>query len=153
VAEAIPIGLTLAGAGLSAGGSMISADAEASELRYQANQLDAQAKNDRATAQRRASEERRQARLAGSRALALAAASGGGADDPSIVNLIADLEGEGEYRALSAMFEGETEARSKEEQAMANRRGAKTAKTVGGLKAAASIIGAGSSLYDRYGKN
>lgn len=151
MAQAIPLALTVVGAGLSAGGSIIGANSQANELRMQATQLDAQAKDDRASSQRRGSEERRQAKLAGSRALALAAASGGGADDPSVVNLIAGIEGEGEYRALSALYEGETEARSKEEQAAANRRGAKSAKTAGALKAASSIIGAGSSLYDRYG--
>lgn len=150
MAQAIPLVLTVAGAALGVGGSLISANAEAKELRAQAGQLDAQAKDDRASSQRRSMEERRQARIAGSRALAVAAASGGGASDPSVINRIAELEGEGEYRALSALYEGETEARTKEAQAAANRRGAKTAKTVGALKAIGSMIGSGSSLFDRF---
>lgn len=150
MAQAIPLALSVAGPLLSAGGSIIGANSQANELRLQANQLDEQAGTDRASSQRRAIEERRQARLAQSRALAVAAASGG-ADDPSVVNAIAGIEGEGEYRALSALYEGETEARSKEAQAAANRRGAKDVKTAGALKAATSIIGMGSSLYDRYG--
>lgn len=152
MAQAIPIALAVGGAGLSAAGSIIGGNSQAKELRMQAAQLDAQAGDDRASAQRQSIEERRQTRIAGSRALALAASSGGGADDPSVVNLIANMEGEGEYRALTALYNGETEARSKEDQAAANRRGAKTAKTVGMLKAASSIIGAGSSMFNRLSK-
>lgn len=147
MSEALAIGGKL----LDAGGTIIGANSEAKELRRQANQLDEQAGLDRASSQRQAIEERRGARLANSRTLALAAASGGGADDPTIVNRMADIDAEGEYRALTALYEGEETARGKEAQAKANRRAAKATKTAGYLKAAGSILGAGSSLYDRYG--
>jgi len=127
------------------------ANAEAKDLRSQARQLDALAMSDRASSQRRSIEERRGARLAQSRAVALAGASGAGTDDPSVVNLVADLEGEGEYRALTALYEGETEARAKEAQATANRKAAKATKTAGLMKAAGSVLSSGSSLFDRYG--
>lgn len=52
-------------------------------------------------------EEERQAKLVASRAIAVAAA-GGAVED--ITNLLADIEGEGAYRASLAMFEGEREA-------------------------------------------
>lgn len=151
MAQAIPIGLLVAGAALSAGGSIIGANSEAKEMRLQADQLDAQAGLERATSQRKAMEERRQGRLASSRTLALAAASGGGADDPSVVNTMADIAGEGEYRALTALYEGDESASSMEAEAAAKRRGAKSVKTAGAIKAAGSIISAGSTLYNRYG--
>lgn len=151
MAQAIPAALMVAGTALSAGGSIISSNAEAKSLRSQAAQLDAQAMTDRASSQRQSIEERRQSRLAQSRALALTGVSGAGSDDPSIVNLMADLEGEGEYRALTALYEGETSARSKEAQAAANRKSAKATKTAGILNAAGSILKSGTSLYDRYG--
>ena len=147
MAEAI----SFAGSALSAGGTIIGANAEARELRNQANQLDVQAGLDRASSQRQAMEERRQSRLASSRALAVAAASGGGADDPTVVNAIAGIDGEGEYRALTRLYEGDQEALSKEAQADANRRGAKATKKAALFKAAGSILSAGSGLADKYG--
>jgi len=60
-----------------------------------------------AAGQRVAIEERRQAELTASRAVAVAAA-GGAADD--IDSLIADIDKEGEYRANVALYEAETEA-------------------------------------------
>jgi hypothetical protein len=149
MAQAIPAVLMAAGAAVSAGGSIIGANSEAKELRKQAAQLEAQAGSDRASSQRAAAEERRRGRYTSSRALALAAASGGGADDPSIINNLADIEGEAEYRALTAMYEGETEAQGKEAQAKANRRGARATKKAGFLKAAGTILSAGSSIADR----
>jgi hypothetical protein len=52
-----------------------------------------------------------------SRALALAAASGGGASDPTIVNNIAKIRGEGRYRADVARYEGESKSRQMRTQA------------------------------------
>lgn len=151
MAQAIPIALAVGGAALSAGGSIIGANAEAKELRAEATQLDTQAGLERAASHRQAIDERRQARLAASRGLAVAAASGASADDPTVVNALARIEGEGEYRALSAMYSGEESARGMEADAEARRRGAKTTKTVGALQAAGSILSAGGSLYGKYG--
>lgn len=151
MAHAIPLGLALAGGALSAGSTIIGAKAEARELRREAVQLETQAGQERASSQRQAIDERRQARLAQSRGLAVAAASGAGADDPTVVNLLAGIEGEGEYRALSALYSGEESARGMEAEAAARRRGAKATKRAGLVKAAGTIISSGASLYDRYG--
>lgn len=81
---------------------------------YEALQLEARAGEERAVSQRAAAEERRQARLVQSRLQARAAASGAGADDPTVMDLDAQLEGEGEYRALTAIYGGESRARNLE---------------------------------------
>jgi hypothetical protein len=94
MAQAIPIALAVGATALQAGGTIIGANAEAKSLRSEAAQLDAMAGQDRASSQREAVEQRRQARLLQSRALAVGAATGG-AMDPTVVNTIADLEGEG----------------------------------------------------------
>lgn len=151
MAHMIPIGLAVAGTALSAGGSIIGANSEAKELRREAAQLEAGAGRERASSHRAAMEEKRQARLAASRGLALAAASGGGADDPTVVNLLAGIEGEGEYRALSALYEGDQTALGMEAEAAARRRGAKSTKKAGLVKAAGTILSSGASMYDRYG--
>jgi hypothetical protein len=151
MAQAIPLVLSAASTVLGAVGSIHSGNAEARELRSQAAQLDEQAGLERATAQRRSIEERRGARLAGSRALALAAASGAGADDPSVLNTITGLDGEGEYRALSTLYSGDQTARGLEADAAARRRGAKSARTTGLIRAGSTILAGGSSLFQRFG--
>lgn len=60
-----------------------------------------------AIGQRRALEEKRQAELMAKRALAIGAAGGHAAD---MTRLIADINGEGAYRAGVALYEAETEA-------------------------------------------
>lgn len=151
MAQAIPIALTVAGTALSAGGSIIGANDEAREMRREAAQLETQAGLERASSHRAAMEEKRQSRLAASRARAVAAASGAGVDDPTVVNLIAGIEGEGEYRALSALYEGDQKALGMEAEAAARRRGAKSTKRAGLIKGASTILSGGASLYDRYG--
>jgi hypothetical protein len=74
---------------------------------------DESAKRSIASAQRSSLEERRQAEIKASRALAVASAGGGGADDPTVSKIIEDIHGEGVYRAAVAMYEGEEEARQK----------------------------------------
>lgn len=143
--------LAIAGSLVSAGGTILGAKSEAKGLRREAAQLEANAGQERASSQRAALEERRQGRLASSRALALAAASGGGADDPTVVNAIADIEGEGEYRALTALYEGNVAGDDLERQAKARRREAKSVKKQSYFKAAGTILGAGATLADRYG--
>ncbi len=152
MAQALPAVLSVGGSLLSAGGSIASANAKAADLRSQAAQLEVRAGLERASSQRRAIEEKRQAGLATSRGLAVAAASGGGVDDPTVVRQLAGIEGEGEYRALSALYEGEETARGNEAQAEANRKAAKGVKTAGLLNAAGSILSGGASMFDRYGK-
>ena len=79
-------------------------------LEHEAAQARQQAGQERATSQRAAFEKRRKTRLLESRALALAAASGAGAGDPTVENLLGDIGAEGEFRALSELFVGEERA-------------------------------------------
>ena len=143
--------LAFAGPALKAGGTILGASSQAKTLKKEAAGLDRQAGLERASSQREAIEERRQSRLVQSRGLAVAAASGAGADDPTVVNLLANLEGEGEYRALTALYEGNERAIGMEDQARARRKEAKNIKTAGIINAASTMLGAGSSMYDRYG--
>src|SRR3990167_9093005 len=102
------------------------AQRQAGEAQNRAAQYQAQLRNaqaaameqgagqERAAAQRGAIEQQRQGRLVGSRAQAIAAASGGGALDPSIVNLMGDLGSEADFPAAPALYTGEDRARSLE---------------------------------------
>ncbi len=86
-------------------------------LEHQAAQARQNAGQERAASQRDAIEQRRRARLISSRALAVAAASGAGAGDPTIENILGGIGAEGEFRALNELFLGEERARDLETQA------------------------------------
>lgn len=145
LSTALTAGTILQGAGQVFGaiGGKRSAD-------FEADQMKAQAGQERASSQRQAGEDRRQKRMVQSRLTAMAAASGGGASDPTVVDIAGDLETEGEYRALSSLWEGEERARGLEAGAASRKMEGKQ-KLMGGLTGAAGTILSGSeSLFDRF---
>ncbi|HBA35609.1 MAG TPA: hypothetical protein DCZ12_15900 [Gammaproteobacteria bacterium] len=87
------------------GGAKESKAVQASK-RFQAEQLDRNAGQVEAASQKQASEERRQAELLASRARAVAAAGGTTTTDVGIMNELAKIDKEGEYNALTALYEG-----------------------------------------------
>ena len=125
---------------------------------FEAEQLDQLAGQSIAASQRDMLEQRRQADLAASRALALAAASGGGASDPTVVKIISGIKGEGAYRSAVALYRGEEEARqlhlkagaARYEGAVAEEAGANQADAYGTM-AKASLFNTASSLFTKYG--
>jgi hypothetical protein len=136
---------------MSAGGSIIGANAEASSLRSQAAQYEVNAGLARASSQRKAIDVVREGKLQQSRVLALVAASGAGASDPSVVNALARMAGETQYAKDVALYEGDVEGMNYEMQASARRAEARAVKTLGYMKAASTLLSAGSTMADRYG--
>lgn len=113
-----------------------------------------------AISQRQAVEEHRQANLVASRALAVAAASGGGVSDPTIVRIIANARGEGTYRANVALYEGEARARQLRFEAITGRITGYGLEAEGAARSQAyalNALGVGvkgaASLYAKYGQN
>lgn len=133
---------------LSAVGSFEAGQGQKRSMDFQAAQLDQQAGQTRASSQREAAEQRRQATLAQSR---LQAVTGGAGLDPTVVNLSANLAGEGEFRALSALYEGEERAKGMEGQAAAARYQGRQAKAAGTIGAMSSLLAGGSKMYENYG--
>lgn len=113
----------------------------------QAKELEQQAQQEVAAAQRRSMEQQRLSRIAQSRALALAASSGAGATDPTVVNIISDLAGEGAYRAGVEMYQGELNRRQKLSQADALRFEGGSIRRAGASKARAANVGAVTTLF------
>jgi hypothetical protein len=127
---------------------------------YEAKQLDYNAGQAIAASQRAAMEEQRNAALVSSRALAVAAASGGGASDPTIINALAKIAGEGQYRAMSDLYNGEDKARQlrmsaagKRYQAGMERGDASSAQGASRFSAMTSALAGGASLYSKYFSN
>lgn len=120
--------------------------------------LDDEAVQTVAAAQRSALSQERVANFVESRAKAVAAASGAGASDPSVVNLISRISAEGALRSLTSIYEGEERARKLRISGdMAERYGVQQGEgysmiaQAGGIKAASSAAAGASSLYAKYG--
>lgn len=113
---------------------------------YQAAQLNQNAGQSVAAAQRAAAEERHKSRLVQSRALAVAAASGAGASDPTTVNIISDIAAEGHYRGLMDMYAGEDKARLLRAQASGVRYTGAANERAGQISAEGSIIAGDSAM-------
>lgn len=125
---------------------------------FEAQYAEEQAGTALAIAQRRAAEERRAAALIASRSLAIAAASGAGVSDPTVVNLLAQTRGEGVYRANVALYEGEARARELKLEAGMRRLYGAEAEAEGARRKAGAALGAIGvlsrsylSLYEKYG--
>lgn len=97
-----------------------------------------------AVAQRDSQQARREALLLRSRALAVAAASGGGVEDPTVSKLLADIDAQGEVNALNALYAGEDDSRVMRAKgsAMSNE---------GYARGVSSILSMGGDLYEKYG--
>jgi hypothetical protein len=130
------------------------AEFEAAQLRDQANEAFA-------ASQRAAWSEERAARYLMSETLARAAASGGGASDPTVINIIARQAQEGAYRQQVALYEGSERAHLLRMQATAREYEGATRAVAGrnaergsNLAAAASLLGGFSrdaSMLQRFG--
>lgn len=134
---------------LQAAGTLLSAQEGVRNARYERIMLRQQANAARAAGSIEAQNADREGRMKISRAIAVAAASGGGVNDPSVVNAIADLDAEREFNAMSALFEGETEARGLTRRGDAGVVAARNQRRAAQL----STFGtAGIGLYENYGQ-
>lgn len=148
------------GIGMLEGGraARIAGERQKAANQFEAWQAEREAGLSIALSQQRAREETRQSDMAASRALAVAAASGGGVSDPTIVRLLANVRGEGVYRANVALYEGEARARQlRLAGATGNLAGAEAVvegvrRETGAMYSAMGAVGkAGLSLYEKYG--
>ncbi len=116
---AIAVGTVLSASAQSqaADAAVAQGQAQKQALDYQARSMDVKAGQDRAAAQRGAIGERRKEDLILSRSQAVAAASGAGASDPTVLNNEGFIVREGELGALTDLYRGEESARGLEEGA------------------------------------
>lgn len=136
---------------ISAAGTLAAGKAEKQSAFAQAQQMNQQAGQERAAAQRVALQNRREANVAASRATALAAASGGSATDPTATKIISDITGQGEFNALTSLYNGEERARGMEYGAKAKIAEGSNAKKASQTKALGTILSTASTLYGRFG--
>ena len=85
-----------------------------------------------------------------SRATALAAASGAGVSDPTMVKILGDLEGEGAYREAVAVYQGEAQARLLEDMGDAAKQAGRDKADYYGAQGIATALQGASTLYSQY---
>lgn len=108
-------------------------------------------KQEVALAGRKAQEHKRAARLKASEALAKAAASGAGAYDPDVMNIIAGWEEEGDIGSRMEMFTGLDRQRTRTMQAGSERYGGDIAMWEGARKKKASRLKVGTTILGGIG--
>ena len=138
--EAIAIAMAAAGAM----NTIAQGEFAAKQAKAQARQLRQIANRQEAIAQREAIERRREARYLASRATAMAGASGAGVEDPTVQNILGEIDAQGEYNALVALYDGSMSARQTRMDADARREEGRMARRGAYLSAIADL---GSSLY------
>lgn len=131
------------------------------QSRLEAMMLEREAGDDRATSQRAAEEARRVSRIRQSRAMAVAAASGAGAADPDVINIVGGLAAEGDYSAEVELYKGEDSAKYKEWRANVARvtgensarmtmYQGKAAKSASRISAVGTLAKGAASMYGNY---
>lgn len=165
---------SLAAGGVAAVGSIAAGEAQADYLQqqghaqqqaaeFEAKQLDINAKNEQATAQRQMLQLRRQKKLALSSLQARAAGSGFTATDPTSLSIADEIEKYGTYQEQAAMYGGRQAATDLNLSAAGRRfsgsQALNNAYTQASLtqgnsmfSAAGSILGGISGFADRYGR-
>lgn len=143
---ALAVPLMLAGTAIDIYGKAKQAKEIKKQGKFQQKLNEEAALREIAGGQRRAGEEKRQADLLASRALAVASASGADPSGVQITDIIADIDGEGAYRAAVAMYEGEANARSLRLSGTLAYESAKAKASATKLGIASSIIGLGAGI-------
>lgn len=160
--------LNAIGTGISAGGSLLKAqgqleygESQQTAAKFAADQLRQKAGQVMAGAQLDAYGVQREADYTASKALAMAAASGGGASDPTVMNLMANNASEFAFRKMMALYSGEDQARTLNLQATAkeyegemanyNAKTAATGAMVQGISTILSGYSKGSSMFSAFG--
>jgi hypothetical protein len=152
--------LNTAGAALEAGGNLTSAfnrfefgAQQRQAAIFSASQLRDQGVQDQAAAQRSAWDADRTAKYVASEALAQAAASGGGASDPTVLNIISHIKAEGAYRQSLALYQGDARARLLNMQADAKEYEGALAERQSDEAGIGNLFAVGTSLLKGYARD
>ena len=150
-------GAGVAGGNIAAQGALDAGNAQLSAAQYEAAQMRQNAMQAQAIGSVRAQTAANNSLVAQSHALAVAAASGGGALDPSVVNVISKLAGEGSLAAQTEVYNGNEVARQTNNKADATVYAGGLKQYAGQIDANAykvkqigSLISSASSIYSMF---
>lgn len=134
---------------LTAKAGLDNADYQAAVARSEAAALKQKANEDAAAAERSQITQNKKTELVQSRLRALAADSGTDATSPDILTTSGRIAGQGEYNALSSLYEGQSRARSDTYQADIDLFKADRTDAAAPLAATGTILGGISSFADK----
>lgn len=145
-------------AALMVGSSVIGGVGSVMAGNAQGGSLDARAASEKsagiqavASAQRQGLSEAQKGRFVASTAKANLTAGGGGAADPTSINILANIKGQADYNQLSALYEGQEQNREYDMQAASDQQQADQARQAGWINGFSTILSGGNSLYSKYG--
>ncbi|NSY17266.1 hypothetical protein [Neorhizobium sp. AL 9.2.2] len=151
--ELLAAGASAIGTGISAIGQIQSGKQQDAMAQYQADQMEQQAKDKMAVASRDAEQEGKKKDALLSRQVALAANSGGGVQNQSVLKILEDTEAAGQYNVSTAIYNGQQEAAGLRSQAEATRMEGRAASSGAALGAAGTLIsgiGGAAKSYNSY---
>lgn len=138
------------GAGVSAMGAIQQGNAQKAEAGYEATQANQAAGQAQASGQRAAITQKMNTDYAVSNANAAASGNGGSGTDPTAITNDSMIQTVGNYKANTAMYDGDAKAQSLRNQATADVYQGDLAQQTGDTKATTSIISGASSLFGKY---
>lgn len=143
---------SLAGTAVSAIGTIAAGRDAQRQANYEAAQFDVRAKEERAQAQKESLDVARKRRLALSRLQAIAAASGFGASDPSVLDLLGETAKYGTFEEQMARYGGTSRAAGLRAEAEGRRMAGSARARQSYFNAAGTILGGVSSMFRKYGQ-
>lgn len=141
----------IAGGGLAAAGTIAAGNAAADAARQEQKQLNQMAAEERAVASRNKAAVDLRTRQLLSRGQAVAAASGGMATDPTVLQLMSGITTEGEVQKAEAMRQGIEAGKSLEYKGRLGVAAAKTNQKIGYLTAGGQVLSGISDAFSKYG--
>jgi len=136
------------GPGVSAGAKIYGGFQANAAADYMAQNAEISGGQAMAAATQKAADEYRRSRLIQGDALARAAASGAGASDATVVDIISKIAGEGAYRSQLALYHGAEEQRAYQIRADNLRYEGKATRAAGIVN---GLTGFGESFFKKYG--
>lgn len=120
------------------------------EADYEAQMANIQAGQEQAASQRTMLDKQREKELAQSTLQARAASSGGGALDPSVVNIMGDLESQGTLNEQNALYTGDSKAAALRQSAALKTYSGQVANANGQQASTATLVSGASSMLAKY---
>jgi len=142
---------SLAQLGLSAGGKFMAGRMQRQSDQYAVGVLGQEANASAASGIQGAIADKRYTNYVASSAAARAAASGTTGTSPTVLNVLSNIQSQGEYKALNSIYTGEDRANELLSRATGLRREGQAAQTSGWLSGISSVLSGGVSWYNKYG--
>jgi hypothetical protein len=142
---------SLAQMGLSAGGKMYGGRMQEQSDRYASGVLGQEAGASVASGIQGAIADKRYTNYVASSAAARAAGTGTTGTSPSVLNVIGNIQSQGEYKALTSLYTGQDRANELLSRAQGITREGRAAQTAGWLSGMSNVLTGGMNWYTKYG--